>query len=253
MIRRVLIIVFLGVAVAAAAVGLFVTRAIPAPGEPAADTPPAPAAGTAEPRLAPPPPRPAPAPAAAPVAPPARERRIEPPRELGTLHIDSDVPGASVFIDRKFMGRTPLVIEGVAPGAHRLNVSADGFDGLAETIDVEPGPRELRFRLAEVRLDARLAVVHDHRLGSCEGQLVADPSGIRYETSNENDGFGVPLSQLEDFEVDYLAKTLTLKLAGGRRFTFTDPDDDADRLFVFHRDVERAARRLALGDTPADR
>ena len=34
---------------------------------------------------------------------------------------------------------------------------------------------------------------------------------------------------------------------------FTDPEEDADRLFVFHRDVEKARDRLRQGDTPAAR
>ena len=34
-------------------------------------------------------------------------------------------------------------------------------------------------------------------------------------------------------------------------FYFTDPEGNADRLFVFHRDVDKARSRLAKGDAPA--
>jgi hypothetical protein len=51
--------------------------------------------------------------------------------------------------------------------------------------------------------------------------------------------------------VDYLAKNLRVRLPKGRQFNFTDPDGNADRLFVFHRDVERARERIRKGDTPA--
>lgn len=237
-------VVFVGFTVAGIAVGVMVLRERP---EPSAAARPAPApvpeavpdadAPEAEPApFVPRSPALAPGPASAPV---------EAPRELGRLRIDSDVPGANVFLDREFIGTTPVVAEGVPPGAHRLNVSADGYDGVAETIDVEPGPREILIRLAEVRLDAAVAVVHDHRFGECAGQLVATPDGLRYETTNENDGFAVSLLDLETFDVDYLEKTLTVEIARGRRYTFTDPEDDADRLFVFHRDVARAAEQLA--------
>lgn len=249
MIRRVLIVIVTGLALAAAAVGIVVARRAPQPAPDAAVAPPAaPAAADAEAAPAAPAPRrePPPAPAPGPEA-----IAIEPPRELGRLQIDSDVPGANVFIDRTFIGTTPVVVDDVRPGAHRLNVSADGYDGFAETIDVEPGPREIRVELAVVRLDASVEVVHDHRFGSCEGRLEATPDGLRYETSNENDRFDVPLSGLEVFEIDYLEKRLTVKLAGGREYHFSDPDGDADRLFVFHRDVEQAAARLARGDAPA--
>ena len=185
------------------------------------------------------------APARAPAAPEPEPAPVETPSELGTLRIETDVPGAQVFLDRQFVGTTPLTASNVKPGTHQINVTAEGFDGIAQTIDVEPGPRDLVFRFREVRLDATLAVVHKHRIGSCEGRLVATAEGIRYETSDKGDGFAAPLGEMETFEVDYQARNLRIKLRKGRQFNFTDPDDNADRLFVFHRDVEKARQRLA--------
>src|SRR5688572_19642424 len=105
--------------------------------------------------------------------------------EAGTLRIEADVPGAQVFIDRRFIGIAPVTAENLAPGTHQLNVSAEGFEGIARTIDVEPGPRDLTVRFREVRLDAMLPVVHRHRIGSCTGTLVASAQGLRYETTNK--------------------------------------------------------------------
>ena len=190
------------------------------------------------------PPPPAPAPEPEPEPSPA------PPPELGVLRVESDVDGAQVFLDRQFIGTTPAMIENVEVGGHQLNVSAEGFDAFAETIDVEPGPRDIYVRFREVRLDLGIDVIHDHRFGSCEGQLVATVDGIRYETDNENDGFAVPLDGLGAFEVDYLEATLTIEVRNGRTYNFTEPDGDADRLFVFHRDVEEARVRLAQGFAP---
>jgi hypothetical protein len=164
--------------------------------------------------------------------------------ELGTLRIDADVPKAQVFIDRQFVGTTPLTAANVKPGTHQVNVTAEGFDGIAQTIDVEPGPRDLSFRFREVRLDAALAVVHKHRVGSCQGRLVATADGVRYETADKDDSFSAPLSDLETFQVDYQAKNLRIKLKKGKQFNFTDPDGNADRLFVFHRDVEKVRAKL---------
>lgn len=180
-----------------------------------------------------------------PVAPEAAAPVAEALLESGTLRIDADVPKAQVFIDRQFIGTTPLTAENVKPGTHQLNVTAEGFDGIAQTIDVEPGPRDLTFRFREVRLDATVAVVHKHRMGSCQGRLVATADGIRYETADKNDGFTAALSELEGFQVDYQDKNLRIKLRKGKQFNFTDPDGNADRLFVFHRDVEKARQRLA--------
>jgi hypothetical protein len=220
------------------------------PKAPAAAAAPAAPRATAPQPASPTPEKPAAAPRSASRA-PAREPAPEPelapaetPSELGTLRIETDVPGAQVFIDRQFIGTTPVTANNVKPGTHQLNLTAEGFDGIAQTIDVEPGPRDLTFRFREVRLDAALAVVHKHRIGSCEGQLVATADGIRYETANKDDGFTAPLADMETFQVDYQAKNLRIRIRKGRQFNFTDPDDNADRLFVFHRDVERARQRL---------
>ena len=141
----------------------------------------------------------------------------------------------------------------VKPGTHRINVSAEGYDGVAETIEVSPGPRDLMLKLKEVRLDATLDVVHKHRLGECKGRLIATPQGMRYETADKDDTFTAPLVDLDTFDVDYLEKNLRVKLRKGRQFNFTDPEGNADRLFVFHRDVEKARERLKRGDPAASR
>jgi len=172
--------------------------------------------------------------------------------ELGTLRITTDVSGASVFIDRQFIGTAPVTAQNVKPGTHQLNVTAEGHDGIVLSIDVEPGPRDLSIRFKEVRLNATLAVVHKHRIGSCAGQLVATPQGLRYETSNKDDGFNVPLDALESLAVEYQDKNLKVKVRKGRQYNFTDRDGNADRLFVFQRDVDKVRQRLAKGDTPAD-
>jgi hypothetical protein len=163
---------------------------------------------------------------------------------LGTLRIEADVPNAQVFLDRQFIGTTPLTAEGVKPGSHQLNVSAEGFEGIVQTIDVEPGPRDVAIRFHEVRLNATLAVVHKHRMGSCTGQLVATPQGLRYDTDDKEDRFSAPLGDLETFTVDYQDKNLRIKVRKGRQYNFTDPDGNADRLFVFQRDVEKVRKRL---------
>jgi hypothetical protein len=212
----------------------------PSAGTPAPTTPGAPRARRPAPEAVAEAPTPEPA---APEAPPAPD--------VATLRIEADVPGAQVFLDRQFLGAAPVTAENVTPGSHQLNVSAEGFDGIARTIDVTPGARDITIRFREVRLDLRLSVVHKHRLGACQGELVATPQGLRYVTDNKDDAFTVPLADLETFQVEYLDKTLRVKLRRGRQFNFTDPDANADRLFVFHRDVDKARTQLARGFSAA--
>jgi hypothetical protein len=116
---------------------------------------------------------------------------------------------------------------------------------------VAAGPSEIVVKFREVRLNATLAVVHKHRMGSCSGRLIATPQGMRYETADKDDAFTTSLMDLETFEVDYMAKNLRVKPSKGKRYDFTDPEGNADRLFVFHRDVEKAREQLKRGDAPA--
>ncbi|MEQ1758798.1 MAG: PEGA domain-containing protein [Vicinamibacterales bacterium] len=191
------------------------------------------------------------APAAPEPAAPVAEAPAEPAADVATLRIDSDVPGAQVFLDRQFVGAAPVTAENIKPGSHQLNVSAEGFEGIAQTIDVSPGPRDITVRFREVRLNAKIAVIHKHRIGSCKGELVATPQGIRYDTTDKDDAFTATLADLEAFQVEYLDKTLKVKVRRGKQFNFSDPEGNADRLFVFHRDVDKARTRISKGDTPA--
>ena len=72
--------------------------------------------------------------------------------------------------------------------------------------------------------------------------------GLTYETGNTGDAFALRFDQVETFEVDYLEKNLRVKQRGGKTWNFTDRNAaNADRLFVFHRDVEAARAKLAKG------
>ena len=165
----------------------------------------------------------------------------------GTLHIDSDVPGAQVFIDRVFIGAAPVMAKDVMPGQHRLNVSAAGFDAYADTIDVVAGPRDITIRLKDVKLDAKIEVVHKHAFGSCKGTFFATVQGIRYETANTGDAFSAAFADIATFEVDYIEKNLKVKLRSGKQYNFTDAEGNADRLYLFHGEVNGVRERLKKG------
>ena len=166
---------------------------------------------------------------------------------LASLRLETDVPGASVFIDRQFVGNTPLSLDRLEPGRKQVQVTAEGFGSVQRTIELDAGPNAITIRVKEVSLNARAAVVHKHAMGSCEGQLSASLDGIRYDTSNKGDAFTLPYAQVETFSVDYLQKNLRVKQKGGKTWNFTDKNDNADVLFVFHRDVEAARKKLAEG------
>jgi hypothetical protein len=253
--RQIIIGVFVLLLVVSGIGFYLMSRPEPAPARtPAATTPapvvvPPPPPVAAPPAIEPPrtPTRRAAAPAVTPTPPPPE---APPPADLVTLRIDSDVPGAQVFIDRQFIGAAPVSTTDVKAGTHQINVSAPGYDQYAQSIDLSPGSREVTVRFKEVRLDAKAEVVHKHGVGSCRGTLIATPQGLRYDTTNKGDAFTVALTNLEVFQVDYLEKNLKVKIKGGKQYNFTDPNGNADSLFVFQRDVDNARQRLLKGDAP---
>ena len=170
---------------------------------------------------------------------------------LASLTLESDVPGASVFLDRAFVGNTPLRLDKLEPGSKRVQLTATGFDSVQKTIELVPGPNNVNIRIKEVSLNARTPVIHKHGMGSCEGTLTASLDGLRYVTSNKGDAFTLQYAQIETFTVDYLDKNLRVKQRGGKTWNFTNKAENADVLFVFHRDVEAARKKLAAGYAPA--
>ncbi len=161
-----------------------------------------------------------------------------------SLGVESDVPGSTVFLDRNYVGTTPVDIKNVSPGEHQITVSAEGYDMYAETLSVESGHRDIRVIFKNVSLAEKITVVHRHRIGSCEGTLVADYRGLRYETSNKSDAFSAPFSALEQFEVDYLDKNLNVKVRKGKNYNFAEKRGNADLLFVFHKNVEAFREKM---------
>jgi hypothetical protein len=152
------------------------------------------------------------------------------------------VPGANVYVDREFLGTTPVVTRSLPAGPHRLNVSAEGYDMYAETIDLGPGRHEVLVRFKEVRLDERVDVAHKHGVGSCRGRLLATTAGLRYEADKPGDSFEAPFASLEPLQVDYLERNLRVRAKGGKTWNFSS--DSADALLAFQKAVEKARARM---------
>lgn len=69
--------------------------------------------------------------------------RTEPARarsgEAGSILVDSRPSGASVFIDGRLVGRTPVVLPAVAAGEHALHLEHEGYRRWASSVRVTPG------------------------------------------------------------------------------------------------------------------
>ncbi|MEI6971270.1 MAG: PEGA domain-containing protein [bacterium] len=68
-----------------------------------------------------------------------------------TLVVNSIPDGAVIYLDNARRGTTPVTLDGMAPGQHRLRAELQGYDPVARTVELTPGkntPEE--FRLARV-------------------------------------------------------------------------------------------------------
>jgi hypothetical protein len=55
------------------------------------------------------------------------ERRAVPSASPASLRVESRPTGARVFVDRKLVGTTPLVLGEVTPGSHMVWLELDGY------------------------------------------------------------------------------------------------------------------------------
>jgi hypothetical protein len=129
-------------------------------------------------------------------------------------------------------------------------MSAAGYEGIAETIDVAAGSHTISIKFKEIRLDEATPVRHKHGMGSCSGTLRATPQGLTFDATDKGDAFTAPLTSLEVFEIDYLQKNLRVKIRGGKTYNFEHPEANVDRLYQFHQVVEKVRQRLISGKQP---
>ncbi len=68
----------------------------------------------------------------------------------GSLSITSDPPEADVYLNRRYMGITPLEIEELKAGDYEVQVMKSGYEDQVKTASIEAGERgELNFKLEE--------------------------------------------------------------------------------------------------------
>jgi hypothetical protein len=68
----------------------------------------------------------------------------------GSVEVSSDPGGAAVYVDGQFEGTTPLRVESVTPGPHRVRVVKDGYLENRRVVDVQAGvSHDVRIPLTE--------------------------------------------------------------------------------------------------------
>jgi hypothetical protein len=78
---------------------------------------------------------------------------------LARLNVTSSPAGASVFVDGRLLGITPVVLTDVTAGVRRVQLRADGFESRSWSLDLSAGDsRSLDADLTPVRRSAPLVV-----------------------------------------------------------------------------------------------
>jgi hypothetical protein len=62
-------------------------------------------------------------------------------RFVGVLHVDSRPSGATVFVDGKPAGKTPVEVSSVDAGSHALRIELDGYQRWTSAVRVVAGER----------------------------------------------------------------------------------------------------------------
>ncbi len=86
-------------------------------------------------------------------------RLLEDPEEPGSVRVECDVAGATVYLDDELLGNAPVNRAGVAPGTHTLRVEADDHLPWRRDVEVSPGVRSL----VQVALEAEPQGTPVHR------------------------------------------------------------------------------------------
>lgn len=69
---------------------------------------------------------------------------------VGKIYINSNPKGATVIIDGKEVGKTPIEIEEISLGRHFLTLKALGYEELTKTIDVTENLNTFTFNLIQI-------------------------------------------------------------------------------------------------------
>jgi PKD repeat protein len=86
------------------------------------------------------------------------------------LSVASDPQGAAVFVNGELRGATPLTVNGMASGEHRVRVVKDGYLENSRVVSVKAGqPRTVEVRMTPDRNEARHALQQEPDAGGGGG------------------------------------------------------------------------------------
>jgi len=138
----------------------------------------------------------------------------------GSLVVNSTPQGAMVYVDNQRKGKTPLTIEDLAIGEHRVRVEADGYEPLARTVTI---------RQAE-----RISEDFGPEKTSGTMEILTRPAGVRVYIDGQDKG----VTAVESGKSDAISMPLTIPLVpeGSRTIQLSKKGYEPQKLTV---DVQR--------------
>ncbi|MBR4974427.1 MAG: PEGA domain-containing protein, partial [Bacteroidales bacterium] len=107
---------------------------------------------------------------------------------VGTLVLMSSPLGATVKIDNKEYGKTPLTLDNILIGSHTVTISRDKYEPQTKTIVVKEGEIiEENVALVAAKSQSSSAAVTGSKSGTINGYEYVDlglPSGLKWATCN---------------------------------------------------------------------
>lgn len=122
--------------------------------------------------------------------------------QQGNLRVKSDVAEATVVLDDREVGKTPLTLPGLAIGSHSVRLDKDGYQSQERKVQIEPGKTTNLFIVMprsaadSTSLPARFRAVHQHTNGHCLGELVITTELVEYRAADGKDVFSVPIASI---------------------------------------------------------
>lgn len=84
------------------------------------------------------------------------------PQALASIQVLSNIDGANVFINDKFIGQTPVSeFDGISEGIYKISIEKDGYSSESKTISISSGQtEEIKFDLKKITSNLILSILH---------------------------------------------------------------------------------------------
>lgn len=126
-------------------------------------------------------PPPAPRPAETAEAPAPAPAPVQRPQD-GTLRVASSPAGATVTVNGRSVGTTPLVLRGIATGRHSVAVALQGYDTVDESVEVRGGAQSEAVFSLTAQTGGLEVLVRPWGTVSIDGQVRQRETDVVYRT-----------------------------------------------------------------------